>query len=324
MKDKKNTPKQKDNDSNDDLVIKEEKFDHISTVDIEHAERVKLPAEVKGIKRTIRHVERKPKEAITKFDNKTFDAGFMPMHTKEFTYELLRKELQKAGAITDLVAEVNAGKEATIYIAHLNGAPLIVKAFRHQLTSHNRAKGNPQLRAASIASREYYLLTLAYKAGLRVPTPAKQINNTLLMRFVGENWQPAPQLRNTTLIYPEEYFNELIEQIWLLYNKAKLIHGDLSEYNILVFEDLPVIIDFPQAINMNLIEMRYPNNLKKNLQVMQKDIHTVCQYFAKEYNIDYDFQRIYEYIVGKDAKVEKIEFTIEEIEQLSRITEIIN
>ncbi|MHA1557737.1 MAG: RIO1 family regulatory kinase/ATPase domain-containing protein [Candidatus Heimdallarchaeota archaeon] len=290
-------------------------YEQLNVEDLEKAERVQIPQKIDGLKRVTRTAERDPKESITRFDKKTFDPGFMQMHTQEFTYKLLRDELKKTGLISDLVSEVNAGKEATIYIAHLNGAPLIVKAFRHQLTCHNRAKGNPQTRAASIAAREYYRLSRAFQLGLRVPTPAKQINNTIIMSFIGTDWRPAPQLRNVILEDPEEAFDEIIEQMWIMYNKAKLIHGDLSEYNILFHNGLPIFIDFPQAIDMSLREMRFPENLKKSLQVMQKDLKTIGDYFTKEYNIEYDFQRVYQYIIGKDYTKVKEEYSIEEYEE---------
>ncbi len=300
------------NDENESTAL----YEQLCVDDLEKAERVTIIQKIDGIERLTRIAERDPKESITRFDKKTFDPGFMPMHTQEFTYKLLRDELKKTGLITDLVSEVNAGKEATIYIAHLNGAPLIVKAFRHQLTSHNRAKGNPQLRAASFAAREYYRLSRAFQLGLRVPTPAKQINNTIIMSFIGADWRPAPQLRNVILEDPEEAFDEIIEQMWIMYNKVKLIHGDLSEYNILFHNGLPIFIDFPQAIDMSLREMRFPDNLKKNLQVMQKDLKTIGDYFTKEYNIEYDFQRVYKYIIGKDYKSVKEEYSIEEYEEM--------
>ncbi len=300
------------NDNNKSTVL----YAQLCVEDLEKAERVPIIKKIDGIERVTRVAERDPKESITRFDKKTFDPGFMQMHTQEFTYKLLRDELKKTGLITDLVSEVNAGKEASIYIAHLNGAPLIVKAFRHQLTCHNRAKGNPQLRATAFAAREYYLLLKAFRSGLRVPTPAKQINNTIIMSFIGTEWKPAPQLRNVILENPEDTFDEIIEQMWKMYNEAKLIHGDLSEYNILFHNGLPIFIDFPQAIDMSMREMRFPTNLKRNLQVMQKDLKTIGDYFAKEYNIEYDFQRVYQYIIDKDYMQLKEEYSIEEYEEM--------
>ncbi|MEA2071938.1 MAG: RIO1 family regulatory kinase/ATPase [Asgard group archaeon] len=282
--------------------------DQLRVEDLQHAERVKINQKIDGIERIKRQAQRAPKKAISKFDRKTFDPGFMPLHTSEITYALLQKELQQTGLITDLVAEVNAGKEASIYIAHLQGAPLILKAFRHQQTCHNRSKGNPQLRAAAIAAREYYHLTRAYKAGVRVPTPARQINNVILMRFIGSGWEPAPQLRKATLEDPLAVLDELIEQVKIMYTDAKLIHGDLSEYNILIHNQQPVLIDFPQAIDMSLYHMQFTSNKKQSMKILQKDLHTLLNYFEKEYSLTCDIGEILYYIIGKDQVIGELQY----------------
>ncbi|MHA1502754.1 MAG: RIO1 family regulatory kinase/ATPase domain-containing protein, partial [Candidatus Heimdallarchaeota archaeon] len=230
-------------------------------------------------------------------------------------------ELVRVGVITELVAEVNSGKEATIYTAHLKGSPLIVKAFRQQNTSHNRQKrrktGNAQARAASYANREYQFLGKAYRNGVRIPTPAMRINNIIIMQFIGEDWTPAPQLRQAVLENPEEVLDDIIEQLRIMFQYAKIIHGDFSEYNLLFHDGKIVVIDMPQAIDMSLIGNISERRLKSNLQVLQQDIMTIRNYFEKEYNITFDFKEVYSYIAGKYARREKyVDLTIEEMERL--------
>jgi RIO kinase 1 len=309
---KKNQEKEYESDS----IVESIQEDQLRADDLENAERVKVSQKIKGTKRLTQTAERNPKEAVTKFDRHTFDPGFLQMITKEVTYKQLRDELKKYGIISDLVAEVNAGKEATILVAHLRGAPLIVKAFRLQNTCHSRAKGNPQMRAASIAQAEYDRLTRAFNAGMRVPTAARKINNVIIMSFIGNDWEPAPQLRNAVIEEPEEVFDEIIEQLRSMYRKAKLIHGDFSEYNILLHEGKPVIIDFPQAIDISLVTARYTHIRKRNLQILQKDIETIGRFFEKEYNLTYDFDEVYRYIAGNDIDSERVDYSIEEIEKM--------
>ncbi|NHJ38475.1 MAG: hypothetical protein FK731_00475, partial [Asgard group archaeon] len=236
-------------------------------------------------------------------------------------------ELKKFNVISDLVAEVNSGKEASIYIAHLNNSPLIVKLFRLQLTSHNKQKrrrtGNPLTRATSYANREYYLMSVAFRAGLNVPTPAMNINNIILMQFIGEGWKPAPQLRNAFLIEPADMLDEIIEQLKIMYQKARIIHGDFSEYNILVQNNIPIIIDFPQAIDMSLLANRSEDRIHRNLEVLKKDIQTICEYFEKEYHLEADFTEVYHYIAGKDASRETVNFTLDEIEEMIKQQQLI-
>lgn len=305
-------------------IVEDEAFDILRVEDIEKADRIKSTKKIKGVTRTTRAVERPEKLMISRASNKyytskDFDPSFMQMQEQEIDYQKLRSELISYRAVTDLVAEINSGKEASIYSAHLNGAPLIVKMFRLQLTSHNKAKrrrvGNPLTRATSYAETEYFFMSKAYRAGLNVPTPAMKINNIILMQFIGTDWVPAPQLRKVPLEEPELMFDEIVEQLKIMYQKARLIHGDFSEYNILVHENKPIIIDFPQAIDMSLVGNRSENRINSNLQVLQKDIQTIINYFEKQYNLKASFNEIYRYIAGSDARRERVDFTIEEIEE---------
>ncbi len=319
-------------DNLDIPVDKDDAFEIVRVEDIESAEITNPQTKIKGASRIARVAERPKKEIITREGNKyytvgSFDPSFMQMTTKEITYKHLNNELKKFNVISDLVAEVNSGKEASIYIAHLNNSPLIVKLFRLQLTSHNKQKrrrtGNPLTRATSYANREYYLMSVAFRAGLNVPTPAMNINNIILMQFIGEGWEPAPQLRNAFLIEPADMLDEIIEQLKIMYQKARIIHGDFSEYNILVQNNIPIIIDFPQAIDMSLLANRSEDRIHRNLEVLKKDIQTICEYFEKEYHLEADFTEVYHYIAGKDASRETVDFTLDEIEEMIKQQQLI-
>ncbi len=301
-------------------------FNQLRVEDIEKADRVKTQTKIKGIERTKRLVEQPTKLTVSRTDNKyynsgAFDQSFMQMHTSEISYDLVQSELVRVGVISELVAEVNSGKEATIYTAHLKGSPLIVKAFRQQNTSHNKQKrrktGNAQARAASYANREFQFLGKAYRNGVRIPTPAMRINNIIIMQFIGDEWIPAPQLRQVILENPEEVLDDIIEQLRLLFQHAKMIHGDFSEYNLLYHDGKIIVIDMPQAIDMSLIGNISERRLRPNLQVLQQDIMTIRNYFEKEYNLTFDFKEVYSYIAGKYARREKfVDLTVEEMERL--------
>jgi len=301
-------------------------FNQLRVEDIEKADRVKIQTKIKGLERTKRIVEEPSKLTFSSASDKyyttgDFDYTFMSMHTSEITYDLVQSELIRVGAVTELVAEVNSGKEATIYTAHLNGAPLIVKVFRQHNTSHNKNKrrkvGQPQARACSYANREYQFLTKAFRNGMRIPTPAMRINNVILMQFIGKDWSPAPQLRQVQLENPDEVLDDIIEQLKIMFQYAKMIHGDFSEYNLLFHDGKIVVIDFPQAIDMSLVGNISERYLKSNLQVLQKDIMTIRNYFEKDYNLTFDFNEVYSYIAGKYARREKfVDLTVEEIERL--------
>jgi len=98
------------------------------------------------------------------------------------------------------------------------------------------------------ALKEFRNLQQAKQAGIRVPSPLKVEGNVLLMEFIGRNGVPAPLLRETPLNHPGAVYDRIAENVRRLYQKAHLIHGDLSEYNIMLVNLRPVIFDFAQAV----------------------------------------------------------------------------
>ena len=93
-------------------------------------------------------------------------------------------------------------------------------------------------------------LTASQSRWVRVPTPFKVEGNVLLMEFIGENGEPAPLLRETPLNHPARIYDKIAEAVRRLYQNAELVHGDLSEYNIMMEGLQPVLIDFGQAVSV--------------------------------------------------------------------------
>ena len=100
------------------------------------------------------------------------------------------------------------------------------------------------------ALKEFTNLHQAADVGVRVPAPIKVDGNVLLMEFIGKRGEPAPLLRETPLEHPARVYDKIAEAVRLLYQKANLVHGDLSEYNIMIVGANPVIFDFAQAVTI--------------------------------------------------------------------------
>lgn len=122
------------------------------------------------------------------------------------------------------------------------------------------------------ALKEYKNLQQAKSGGVRVPTPIKIIGNVLLMEFIGGRDGPAPLLRETPLDHPAKVYDKIAESVRLLYQKAQLVHGDLSEYNIMMDGLEPVLIDFAQAVTVEH-EMAHV--------FLERDLVQLNQYFGK-------------------------------------------
>jgi RIO kinase 1 len=120
---------------------------------------------------------------------------------------------------------------------------------------------------------EYNTLQLLHGAGARVPQPFAISGHALLMEFVGDASGPAPMLKHATLTPSQatRVFHGLVAEIelWL---SCERIHGDLSPFNILFWNDRAVVIDFPQAVN--------PTENPDSLFLLERDVRNVCAHFA--------------------------------------------
>ncbi|OYT41915.1 MAG: serine/threonine protein kinase [Candidatus Aenigmarchaeota archaeon ex4484_224] len=121
------------------------------------------------------------------------------------------------------------------------------------------------------ARREYKNLKIAYKAKVNCPKPIFVLENVLVMSFIGENGIPSPRLSDIKIKNPKKMYEKVVEEIEKM-SKAKLIHGDLSQFNILSKDDQPFIIDFSQAIRT-----RHP--FAK--EFLERDINNINKFFKK-------------------------------------------
>jgi RIO kinase 1 len=178
------------------------------------------------------------------------------------------------GVIDEVLRSLKSGKEATVYTVRSGTQIRCAKVYRDmaqrsfqkraQYQEGRKVRGSRQARAMSKSTRfgrkeqeaawknaEVDALYQLVAAGVRVPQPYGYFNDTLIMELVTDaEGNPAPRLGEIELT-PEiarEYHQFLIRQIARML-AVGLIHGDLSEFNVLVGPDGPVIIDLPQVVN---------------------------------------------------------------------------
>jgi RIO kinase 1 len=83
---------------------------------------------------------------------------------------------------------------------------------------------------------------------VRVPKPIAVKNNVVVMEFIGEEGVNASSLKEQAPDDPEKVYEVLLTYVKRLYRKADLVHGDLSEYNIMMWKGKPVVFDVAQAV----------------------------------------------------------------------------
>jgi RIO kinase 1 len=178
------------------------------------------------------------------------------------------------GIIDEVLRSLKSGKEATVYVVRTGTQVRCAKVYRDmaqrsfqkraQYQEGRKVRGSRQARAMSKSTRfgrkeqesawknaEVDALYKLVAADVRVPKPYGYFNDVLIMELVTDGaGNPAPRLGEVDLS-PElalEYHQFLIRQVVRMLSLG-LIHGDLSEFNVLVGPDGPVIIDLPQAVN---------------------------------------------------------------------------
>jgi RIO kinase 1 len=178
------------------------------------------------------------------------------------------------GVIDEVIRSLKSGKEATVYVVRTGSQLRCAKVYRDmaqrsfqkraQYQEGRKVRGSRQARAMSKSTRygrkeqeaawknaEVDALYQLVAADIRVPRPYGYFNDVLIMELVTDSeGNPAPRLGEVDLS-PEiarEHHGFLVRQIVRMLSIG-LIHGDLSEFNVLVAPDGPVIIDLPQVVN---------------------------------------------------------------------------
>jgi len=196
------------------------------------------------------------------------------------------------GVIDEVVRSLKSGKEATVYLVRSGPHLRCAKVYRDmaQRSFQKRAqyqegrgvRGSRQARAmgksTSFGRREQETawknaevdaLYQLVAAGVRVPKPIGYFDGVLVMELVADaDGNPAPRLGEVELPVEtaRDYHAMLIRDVVRMLSLG-LIHGDLSEFNVLVAPDGPVIIDLPQAVNAA------GNNAA--LQVLERDVNNL-------------------------------------------------
>ncbi|MFN8486353.1 MAG: RIO1 family regulatory kinase/ATPase [Caldilineaceae bacterium] len=216
------------------------------------------------------------------------------------------------GLISDVLSQVKGGKEANVYLCKAEpgtGLDLIAaKVYRPRQfrnlsndrlyregrelmtddASINRRKDSRVTRAikkktefgaeilhSSWLMHEYGTLGRLHSLGAAVPKAISCGENAILMSYVGDERRAAPTLSETglegRLLQP--LFHEAMRNVELMIQNG-MIHGDLSAYNILYWQEQITLIDFPQVTNAIKNGSAY--------FILKRDVQRVCEYFARQ------------------------------------------
>jgi RIO kinase 1 len=206
------------------------------------------------------------------------------------------------GLLTELIAPVKSGKEASVFLCRGNpalaGAGLLaLKQYRPR--DHRSFKNDHRYKEGRVlkeprdrnavrkktaygrafeqawwTEHEWEVLQALHEAGGDVPRPVARTESCILMDYVGDEEAPAPQLRHADLSTAEA--GELLDRLlWNveLFLGHNWIHADLSAFNVLWWEGRGTVIDLPQAVD--------PRSNPHASDLLTRDVKNLCDHFAK-------------------------------------------
>jgi len=196
-------------------------------------------------------------------------------------------DLLNQGVIRQISGAIKSGKESKVYGGvGSEGNEVAIKIYLTTSSEFKRGMlpyiaGDPRFKvikrdsrslAYTWAQKEFKNLLKAYESGVRVPRPIHVEKNVLVMEFIGEDHTPAPTLKEKTPENPSRMYKVLLEYVRSLYREARLVHSDLSEYNIMNLKETPVIFDMSQSV---------PVEHPKADQFLLRDLNALNQFFKK-------------------------------------------
>ena len=228
----------------------------------------------------------KPSSKVKDKSDRATAEQVMDPRTRLILFKLLSR-----GTICEINGVLSTGKEANVYHSLTpDGSQRAVKIYKTSILifkdreryvagefrfRRGFCKGNPRKMVATWAEKEMRNLTRLSNANVRCPIPFMLKGHVLIMEFIGHNDIPAPLLKNVTLSETKyrELYLECIHMMRDMYHRAKLIHADLSEYNILYHNGGLVFIDVSQSVE---------HDHQNALIFLRKDCQNINEFFRRK------------------------------------------
>lgn len=201
--------------------------------------------------------------------------------------------LVKRGVLESISASpVGRGKESDVYKGITPAGRLVaVKFHRVGRTSFRQTRrlrvyvGDRHhiswlYQSRLAAESEFNALKILFAASVSVPEPVDWNRHVVVCEYLeGVELSEAPPLRDAAT-----FRDRLVEEVGKAYS-AGVVHGDLSEYNVLIVEDTPVLFDWPQWVSSS-----HPSAL----YYLKRDLLNILKFFKRKYSLDYDLESFLE------------------------------
>ena len=221
---------------------------------------------------------------------------------------LILFKLLNSGYLAEIDGCLSTGKEANVYYARGgNGSEYAIKIYKTSILvfkerdryvsgeyrfRNGYCKSNPRKMVKVWAEKELRNLKRLHAAGIPCPVPHLLKSHVLVMDFLGKDGWCAPRIKDVTLTPEQQYdaYISICADMRRMYHDCNLVHGDLSEYNLLWHENNAVIIDVSQSV-----EQAHPYAS----DFLRKDISNVTDFFQKKGLRVLSKMKLFQYVTDK-------------------------
>jgi RIO kinase 1 len=251
-------------------------------------------------------VARKQDREFLEFRKRIKDADQFKVEASVFddaTLGALYKLVQD-GYIDAFGGPLSTGKEANVYLAAGPDGDVAVKIYRINASDFRAMRdyldGDPRFEGigsdkkkvvVAWTKKEYANLKRALAAGVLVPRPHAVQRNVLVMDYLGTADGRAKRLSEVDVENPETAY-EVVREYARRLHRAGLVHGDLSEYNLVVHEDRIYVLDLGQAVTVH-----HPNAR----DFLERDCRNVASFFSRQ-GFDVTGDDLLAYVTAEDAE----------------------
>lgn len=243
----------------------------------------------------------------------------MDPRTRMIVFKLLSRRM-----ITEINGCISTGKEANVYHAtskleeeyaiKIYKTSILMFKDRDKYVSgefrfrNGYCRHNPRKMVQTWAEKEMRNLLRMHNAGLNVPRPVLLRSHVLLMEFCGKDGWPAPKLKDVEIgtSKAQELYRECVIMMWTMFNKCKLVHADLSEFNLLYHLGKIVVIDVSQSV-----EHDHPHAF----DFLRKDATNITDFFAKKNVATMTVRELFTFITDPNVNETNMEDYLERIQE---------
>jgi RIO kinase 2 len=205
--------------------------------------------------------------------------------------------LVQAGIIESFGQILGVGKEADVYDAlSPSGERIAIKFHRlgrisfrqtRRTRGYIREHSSWLFQSHVAADKEFQALELVYKVGVSVPEPISHNRHVIAMGMI----EGGELSKYKDVGKPRRVLKEILRNVRKAYLKAHVIHGDLSEYNIILKPDGRIlIIDWPQYVSVDHANAE---------ELLLRDLKNVLTFFSRRFKVDLAVDEACDYVTGK-------------------------